>query len=490
MKQLAGFVLLLGVALAQVPAAWLGLEVQEAPDGTLTFRNGARQFTYVPGVGWAPPFPAALPPPTGADHRLDETVIRAAGLVAPQTPSARLRYTRREDRLRLVLDLPAHWEGPRTDGPSNGRYRFDLPYFIPNPPDLEGLRLEYRTDGVTLHFTAPQGRRYRWRAFPLTAPPRYVLDLYFVPPPPPPQPLAPGIRYREAYYWSPAPVKLRLVEAAPGSWRLVPVGRPGERRPLPELAPDALALLNGGYFDPPSGTPLGLWVADGVPIGYPIGRTALLWNDGELFAGIPRFQAFVVGPDGQAHPTGVNRWPARLTAYTLPGPAGRTGERVALVKNDRVVGLYDAPHPLPPGHWALAFPPDLEPWRRLRPGDPLKLYGRLEPPVRYALEAGPLLVQAGRLAYAPEAEGFRPGAPQVAKVTYQAAVAWKQDGTLWLVVSDPTTPRVLAQALLELGAWGAIRMDAGGSAQLYVRGRLVFPEKARPVVNGLALYPK
>ena len=267
-------------------------------------------------------------------------------------------------------------------------------------------------------------------------------------------------------------------------------GRPGERRPLPELAPDALALLNGGYFDPPSGTPLGLWVADGVPIGYPIGRTALLWNDGELFAGIPRFQAFVVGPDGQAHPTGVNRWPARLTAYTLPGPAGRTGERVALVKNDRVVGLYDAPHPLPPGHWALAFPPDLEPWRRLRPGDPLKLYGRLEPPVRYALEAGPLLVQAGRLAYAPEAEGFRPGAPQVAKVTYQAAVAWKQDGTLWLVVSDPTTPRVLAQALLELGAWGAIRMDAGGSAQLYVRGRLVFPEKARPVVNGLALYPK
>ena len=57
------------------------------------------------------------------------------------------------------------------------------------------------------------------------------------------------------------------------------------------------------------------------------------------------------------------------------------------------------------------------------------------------------------------------------------------------MTSGKTTPSVLAEQLLALGAWGAIRMDAGGSAQLYLRGALVFPERARPVVSGLALWP-
>ncbi|WP_253715921.1 phosphodiester glycosidase family protein, partial [Thermus scotoductus] len=55
---------------------------------------------------------------------------------------------------------------------------------------------------------------------------------------------------------------------------------------------------------------------------------------------------------------------------------------------------------------------------------------------------------------------------------------------------DPTTPGVLAQALLSLGAWNALRMDGGGSAQLWVKGRLRSPYNGspRPVVSALALY--
>jgi exopolysaccharide biosynthesis protein len=52
----------------------------------------------------------------------------------------------------------------------------------------------------------------------------------------------------------------------------------------------------------------------------------------------------------------------------------------------------------------------------------------------------------------------------------------------------------LAQVLQEQGFWGAIRMDGGGSAQLWVQGRLRNPGNnllgVRPVVSGLALYPR
>lgn len=116
----------------------------------------------------------------------------------------------------------------------------------------------------------------------------------------------------------------------------------------------------------------------------------------------------------------------------------------------------------------------------------------LEPPVQYALEAGPLLIQSGQNIFDPKREPFTDPRPLNA-TTLQSAVAWTLEGGLWLVVSEPTTPVVLARALQSLGVWGAIRMDGGGSSQLYVRGALRSPlieSRPRPVVNGLALYPK
>ncbi|WP_457631728.1 phosphodiester glycosidase family protein [Oceanithermus sp.] len=490
-RLLACLVFLLLAAWAQVPAAWLGLSVYEE-DGALVFAREGVRFSYVPGLGWTSPLDPALPPPLGDDYRLDERVLRAAGVVPADLPSARLRYRLTDHSLRLVLDLPPGEppELPREEGESPGWFTFFAPYFVSNPPRLPGLSFVYGERGTEIRYLAPEGRSYRWRVFPLAAPARFVMDAYFVPPPEE-TPLAGGIVLRREYVWTPEPLELVRVIAAAGSWRLEPVGRPGVRQKLPQMAPEALALLNGGYYDPKTATPIGLWVRDGVPLSYPYGRSALMWDGGLPQAAIPRFKAWVRTPDGRAHPVGVNSWPARLTAYTIPGRVGRTGENVIIVAGDEVLHTYPAPVELKAGRWALAYPAGDPYWSgRLRPGDRLSLYGALEPPVRYALEAGPLLVQGGHLAYAPELERFAAGSPQISKVTNQAAVAWTREGELWLVTSGPTTPGVLAERLLALGAWGAIRMDAGGSAQLYAGGRLVFPGRERPVVSGLALYPR
>ncbi len=476
-----GFLLLWGVALGQaLPAERLGLTFREE-GGAWVYQGPGLELVYVPGRGWVGLEDPGLPPPEGP--RLPLEVLRALGYF--QVPEAGVRYGEKPRGVRIVLDLREEAPTAPSEGRALGTLRLTLPYLAPgllSPPLPLGVRFLPQGTEVTLE---ARGRLLAYRLFPLKDPPRLVLDLYLLEPEKE-EALAPGIRYREVWGFAPEPLRLYLVEAQRG--RLQPVGRPLSRALPKDLAPGALAVLNGGYFDPKTGTPLGLWVEDGVTLSYPLGRVALLWNEWDFFLGKPRFEAVVKGPQGQEVRVGLNASLARYTAHTLPGPVGRPGEEVALVQGDRVVDLRPAPLELPPGAWALAFPRGSPPFP-LGVGDRLSLYGRLDPPFRYALEAGPLLVKEGAYAFDPSQENFQDPRPLRA-VAPQAAVAWDRGGTLWLVVSEPTTPGALARALLGLGAWNALRMDGGGSAQLWVKGVLKNPYSGppRPVVNALALY--
>ncbi|MCS7058850.1 MAG: phosphodiester glycosidase family protein [Meiothermus sp.] len=473
-----------------LPAHRFGLEVVQEGEAT-TFRRADLRFAYVPGLGWTPPLEAGLPPPEGG--RLPLEVVRAAGLV--EAPEAGVRYSADGRRLRLVLDLPAPpAELPTAElGPYPRRLELRLPYFLPGLEEVRpsGVELDFRyeKEGTWLTLTAPPGRFYRYRAFGLRDPSRYVLDVYYLEPEREEE-VALGFRYRELWVWAPEPVRMYTLQALPDRWHMEPVGRPGERRVLPEMAPGALALLNGGYFDGRTATPIGLWVRGGVPLSFPYGRSTLFWEGGSVFAGRAQFAAWVELPDGRRVQVGLNLARARYTAHTLPGPVGRVGEGVHLVQGERVVATLPAPAELPEGHWALSFPLS-EPLART--GERIRLLVRLEPAVSYALEAGPLLIQSGANVFSPTAEPFRDRAP-VEAVAAQSAVAWTQDGALTFIVTEPMRPEALARVLQEMGFWGAIRMDGGGSAQLWVRGQLKNPNGGplgpRPVVSGLALYPR
>lgn len=474
-----------------LPADKLGLSVTQE-NGAITFRKAELSFTYVEGIGWTPPLEPGLPPPQGTLLPLE--VIRAVGLVS--APEARVRFSADASRLRLVLDLPENdtvQPAPSGLAPYPGRLELSLPYFVPG---LEGLRVagveveaRYEPQSTLLTLQAPPGRFYRYRTFLLSNPSRYVLDVYYLEPERE-EALQPGFRYRELWAWTPEPVRMYWLEASPGRWRMEPVGRPGERRLLPEMAPGALAILNGGYFDGPTGTPIGLWVRSGVPLSFPFGRSALFWQDDTVFAGRPRFTASVQLMDGRSLRVGLNLARARYTVHTLPGLVGRAGENVHLVRGEQIIATYPAPYQLPEGLWALTFPAE-EPVART--GETLRLVVSLEPPANHALEAGPLLLQAGVNVFDPNAEPFRDRAP-VEAVAAQSAVAWSQEGALFFIVTEPMRPEALARVLQEQGLWGAIRMDGGGSAQLWVQGRLRNPGNgllgARPVVSGLALYPR
>jgi hypothetical protein len=266
-----------------------------------------------------------------------------------------------------------------------------------------------------------------------------------------------------------------------------PVGRPGEKTPLTQIAPGALAILNGGYFDPKTGTPIGLWIKNGVMLNLPYGRSALLWEQNRVFAAVAKFDTWVQLPSGSRLRVGVNLNKARYTVYTLDGTVGEYGQNMAVVEDDVIVASLPAPVELKTGQWALAYPSDAEP--PARTGEILKFFGNLEPPVDHAMEAGPLLIQAGEYIFDPSNEPFRDKSPLVA-VTAQSAVAWTKDGGIWLVVAEATTPGVLGKLLYERGVWGAIRMDGGSSSQLWVKGSLKAPSSnsVRLVVSGLALY--
>lgn len=467
-----------------LPAATFGLSFREE-NGAWVYEGGGVRLVYVPGAGWSEPWEASLPPPEG--ERVPLEALKALGYF--QVPEAQTRYGLQGRAFRLVLDLAQPYPGRPQDSQGHERLTLLLPYLalgtlqVAWPKGVEA-RVRLLPTGTELSLFA-KGKLLRYRLFPLENPPRLVLDLYPLEPEVA-EPLAPGIRYREVWAFAPDPLRLYLVEAERG--RLIPVGRPGARALPKDLAQDALAVLNGGYFDPKSGTPIGLWVQDGVTVSYPYGRVALLWDGFSFFMGFPKFEAVVRGPSGERVRVGINTSRARYTAYTVPGPVGREGEEVALVMGDRVQAILQAPQELPPGAWALAFPKGAPPFP-LRPGDSLSLFGRLDPPFRYALEGGPLLVREGQYAFDPSQENFRDPRPLQA-VAPQAAVAWTREGRLWLLVSEPTTPGVLARALLSLGAWNALRMDGGGSAQLWVKGRLRSPYQGspRPVVSALALY--
>ncbi|GAB5602849.1 phosphodiester glycosidase family protein [Thermus sp. FJN-A] len=474
----------LGLGRTLVPAGALDLAFREE-GGAWVYEGQGVRLVYVPGVGWAEPPDPSLPPPDR--ERVPLEALKSLGYL--RVPEAGTRFGAQGRAFRVVLDLPAPHPEPAQEGQGRERLTLLLPYLAPGalqapwPPGLRaGVRL--LPGGTELRLEAP-GQILRYRLFPLQDPSRLVLDLYLLSPEVE-EALAPGVRYKEVWAFTPEPLRLYLVEAERG--RLLPVGTPGKRALPKDLAPGALAVLNGGYFDPKTGTPIGLWVQDGVTVSYPYGRVALLWDGFAFFLGFPQFVAEAVGPRGERVRVGVNASRARYTAHAVPGPVGREGEEVALVRNDRVEAFLPAPAELPPGAWALTFPKGSPPFP-LQTGDRLSLYGRLDPPFAHALEGGPLLLREGQYALDPARENFRDPRPLQA-VAPQAAVAWTREGRLWLLVSEPTTPGALARGLLSLGAWNALRMDGGGSAQLWVRGKLRSPYQGppRPVVSALALY--
>ena len=186
----------------------------------------------------------------------------------------------------------------------------------------------------------------------------------------------------------------------------------------------------------------------------------------------------------------------RVVRLPRPTPLGAwcaaTGNHEALVG-----GFFARPHGTPLGELRQAgverrHVPFDEPWSALRAcvhvaGDELRIARRDQiaaAPEGDLLQAGPLLVDGGRVACKDDLEGFSAGARQfdsdITDGRYpRAALAVARRGRLLAVACDGRaddeaglTMGELAEAMAALGATQAMNLDGGGSTSLICGGRL------------------
>ena len=203
---------------------------------------------------------------------------------------------------------------------------------------------------------------------------------------------------------------------------------------------------------------------------------------------------------------------ARTTLYVASYPLTRTQVRVVRLprptplaawcaatgtENALVGGFFARPHGTPLGELRQAgverrHVPFDAPWADTRAclhvaGESMRIARRDQiaaTPEGDLLQAGPLLVDRGRVACAGDVEGFSAGARQfdsdITDGRYpRAALALARRGRLLALACDGRaddeaglTMGELAEALIALGAVQALNLDGGGSTSLVAGGRL------------------
>ena len=481
-----------GQELYRLPAS-----VARVEDGAVVMTVGDGEEHYLPGIGWLSG--SSLPPPHLLDGEvyLDAAALTELGLELPRLATVRFGGS---EVVRVVLDFAGidvaalarlERRGLLADGST---LALELPEVLVPRLALDpflGFEAELRQRGSRplLALTGPEAH---YRVFALEEPTRLVIDLLAAPAEPierREEQLRPGIRYLTfAADNGLGPTRVHVLELAPGSGEFKVVGESGVPRTLTELADGAFAAINGGYFDTASFEAIGQLRIDFGLLALPTrNRAAIAFGAGG--ATIARAHGVAdVRIDGVLHRAGGAA--PGLSVVTAAGrPAGSPRVGVITVTDGVVTANRVGPQVVPEGGFAVVYPPDNRALALVDPGARAGIEVRFDPPVfaaaRYALEAGPLLLEGGLPAFMPELEGFERGRRILDGFTQQAGIGLKQDGTVLLVVAETMQAEGLLEVFRGLGASTAMRLDSGGSATLLIDGELVNRSDERRIVNAI-----
>jgi hypothetical protein len=269
----------------------------------------------------------------------------------------------------------------------------------------------------------------------------------------------------------------------------------------------AVAAINGSYFSPRTGEPLGLLMVNGELVSAPlyhrsavalgglrpqIGATALGFR-----LALPTGETYDL--DGLNQPRGLNRLVLYTSRYGARTATAAGGREWVLDRQGVVLASGEADSPIPADGRVLSAHGQAADWlaKRLKPGTRVKLTMPLAeqwPEARHVVGGGPLLLERGNVRITAEREQFRPDvalgrAPRT-------ALGITADGSLLLVAVDGRQPRHslgltlegLAQLLRSLGAAEALNLDGGGSTVMTVGDTPVSRPSdgaERPVNNAL-----
>jgi hypothetical protein len=333
--------------------------------------------------------------------------------------------------------------------------------------------------------------------------------------------LARGVRHlhiRQADKDGPLDVHvLRADPRVPGV-RVAPAMAGGEamfaRNPVSWIARKygAIAAVNGAYFSPKTGEPLGLLVIDGKQVTGPLyNRGALALGEHQSYVGNTQLTSRLelrTGEsydfDGVNHPRGLNRMVLYTRAFGVSTLTQPGGLELAINGKGEVILAGKQDTTIPTDGAVLSAHGQAAEWlaKRVAVGDKVRLANPLEaywPGARHILGGGPTLLLGGEIVVDAQREHFQPDIAQ--GVSPRTAVGLTADGEILIMTVDGRVPNVsrgltlpgLAKYMRELGAVDAVNLDGGGSTAMAIDGKCVnHPSDGveRAVNNALLIYAR
>ena len=248
---------------------------------------------------------------------------------------------------------------------------------------------------------------------------------------------------------------------------------------------NSIVAINGTFFKPQSGVPLGTLMIDGNLYTGPIyDRVAMgIFDDGFKTSRV-QLNAKVIAGNNELKIDNINQ-PRMLSSYTLlytrawgnmAPPSPKYGYQIA-IKDNKIIASSSNPLVIPEGGYIIVAP-----LRALNPiinSANVKVEIKTSPEwkkVKHIISGGPYLVKDSQVFVDMTAEKL--GA--IGGKNPRTAIGYTKDNTLIMVVVDGRENQSVGMTLMQLayfmksvGCVDAINLDGGGSTVMYVNGQVV-----------------
>lgn len=248
---------------------------------------------------------------------------------------------------------------------------------------------------------------------------------------------------------------------------------------------NAIAAINGGYFKPQTGTPLGALVINNELLTGPIyARAAIGFNtDGTYSIGKTDIKFRLENKKISINVNNINQ-PRMLSTYTLlytdkwgknSPPPPKYGSNV-LILDGRIKGIYKMAVEIPSGGYILSAPDEVI--KKIKGQEELKL--KIEYPPQFQnsehiISGGPFLLKDGEVYIDANEEKLT----SITGRNPRTLMGYTEDNDLILVTIDGREKYSVGMSLYEaakfmkqLGCRNAINLDGGSSSVMYLNGKI------------------
>jgi hypothetical protein len=334
----------------------------------------------------------------------------------------------------------------------------------------------------------------------LSNPDRVVVDVVIPDAPTPTPGIAPtGIRYSLVN-------QLHLVTLEAGKFKpqVVTAGLGGGKTAL-EYAEDAGAVVavNGGYYDVAQSLSVDLLVSNNQILSYARGNRATLGLLTDEFFGTRavwgtpkvRLNLSLNGKTWGVNTARAAPHPQWLTYFVGDGfvPTGGLGFTTMVVQDGKILELHDEGFTPALGQITFSLNPMAFPGFVANLNDAVTISTTWSDPIfasaQDILAAGPKLVTNGLYAVNASSEGFETS-KEIWRKTKQVAIGIDQQNNWVVAYLESGTPEEFARALVAAGLKEAMRLDSGGSAQVFLAGGMLPNSASRAVPNAIVFVAK